>query len=136
MLKNVRQWYRTGINESSSVDPDPDESHVYGASNNAYLEILPDTRANRDEELIDGENFSNTPGLLAVVHYKVYFNTPGKYFVWVRAYSTGSEDNGLHVGFNGEWPETGQRLQWCEGKQTWHWESNCALRRFIVVNPI
>ncbi|MFC1766647.1 DUF5060 domain-containing protein, partial [Planctomycetota bacterium] len=29
----------------------------------------------------------------------------------------------LHVGIDGTWPETGHRLQWCEGKQTWRWES-------------
>jgi len=55
--------------------------------------------------------------------YPVYFNTPGRYYVWVRAYSTGSEDNGLHVGIDGTWPESGQRLQWCEGKLSWWWES-------------
>ncbi len=43
--------------------------------------------------------------------------------MWVRAFSTGSEDNGLHVGIDGEWPDSGQRLQWCEGKHTWRWES-------------
>jgi hypothetical protein len=60
---------------------------------------------------------------MAVLHYNVYFSTPGRYYVWVRAHSTGSEDNGLHVGMDGTWPETGQRLQWCEGKRTWRWES-------------
>ena len=41
----------------------------------------------------------------------------------IRAHSTGSEDNGLHVGIDGTWPETGRRLQWCAGKRTWRWES-------------
>ncbi|MCR9294214.1 MAG: DUF5060 domain-containing protein, partial [bacterium] len=44
-------------------------------------------------------------------------------YVWVRAYSSGSEDNGLHVGIDGTWPESGQRMQWCEGKNSWWWES-------------
>jgi hypothetical protein len=52
-----------------------------------------------------------------------HFNTPGRYYVWVKAYSTGTEDNGVHVGLNGGWPDSGQRMQWCEGKHTWHWES-------------
>ena len=60
---------------------------------------------------------------MAVLHYKVHFSTPGRYYVWVRAYSTGSEDNGLHVGIDGTWPESGQRLQWCDGKRSWRWES-------------
>ena len=60
---------------------------------------------------------------MAVVHYRVKINQPGRYYVWVRAYSTGSEDNGLHVGMNGLWPESGQRMQWCVGKNTWRWDS-------------
>jgi len=120
---DIRKWYRTTKHETPKVGMDPDEPHVAGASNFAYLEILPDTRADHSQELIAGENFSNEPGKLAILHYQVFFNTPGKYYVWVRAHSTGSEDNGLHVGIYGEWPETGQRLQWCEGKQTWRWES-------------
>ncbi len=122
-LNEIRQWYRTSKDEMASVGRDDDPSHVAGASNGAYLEILPDTRVTHADELISGDNFSNEPGKLAVLHYKVYFNSPGKYYVWVRAHSTGGEDNGLHVGLNGEWPESGQRLQWCEGKKSWRWES-------------
>jgi len=122
-LTGVRKWYRTSKNERASVGRDEDGPHVAGASNNAYLEILPDTRVTHGDHLIGGENFSNEPGKLGVLHYKVHIHTPGKYYVWVRAYSTGSEDNGLHVGLNGQWPASGQRLQWCEGKKTWRWES-------------
>jgi hypothetical protein len=60
---------------------------------------------------------------MAILHYKVQINNPGKYYVWVRAYSTGTEDNGIHVGIDGTWPESGQRLQWCDGKHAWTWES-------------
>ncbi|MCU0378973.1 MAG: DUF5060 domain-containing protein [Bacteroidales bacterium] len=120
---SIRQWYRFSANERPALSPDPDPSHLAGASNNCYLEILPDTRANSSEKLIDGENFSNEPGKLAVIHYPVWFNTPGRYYVWVRAYSTGAEDNGLHVGIDGTWPESGRRMQWCEGKNSWYWES-------------
>lgn len=93
------------------------------AGNGAFLHLLPDTRVTHADRLIPGENFSNEPGKMAVLSYDVYFNTPGRYYVWVRAYSTGSEDNGLHVGLNGEWPESGQRMQWCEGKNQWTWAS-------------
>lgn len=41
----------------------------------------------------------------------------------MRAHSSGGEDNGIHVGLNGEWPVSGQRMQWCEGKRNWRWES-------------
>ena len=119
----VRSFYLTHKDLNPSVTPDGDESHVGGASGGAYLEILPDTRRTHDDQLIRGENFSPDAGKMAILHYKVRFNTPGKYYVWVRAYSTGSEDNGLHVGFNGTWPASGQRLQWCADKNTWRWES-------------
>lgn len=120
---DVRQWYRHSKNESPVVGRDDDGQHCKGASNNSYLEILPDTRVTHGDVLTGGVNFTNTPGEMCIVHYKVNFQTTGRYYVWVRAHSTGSEDNGLHVGIDGEWPATGARLQWCEGKQSWRWES-------------
>jgi hypothetical protein len=119
----IRQWYITSKSNLPAVAPDPDGTHIDGAANNAYIEILPDTRVTHDDKLIAGENFSNEPGKMAVVHYQVKFNNPGRYYVWARAYSTGAEDNGLHVGFNNTWPAHGQRMQWCEGKNQWTWAS-------------
>ena len=120
---DVRAFYLTHSKLTPNFSPDGDPSHVAGASGGAYLEILPDSRRNHDEKLIRGENFSPEPGRLAVLHYNVHISTPGRYYVWVRAYSTGSEDNGLHVGIDGQWPDSGQRLQWCEGKRSWRWDS-------------
>ncbi|MCS7469634.1 DUF5060 domain-containing protein [Stieleria sp. ICT_E10.1] len=120
---DVRAFYLTHSELTPSITPDGDPSHVAGASGGAYLEILPDTRRTHGDKLIRGTNFAPEPGAMAVLHYKVHISTPGTYYVWVRAHSTGSEDNGLHVGIDGTWPESGQRLQWCEGKQTWRWES-------------
>ena len=121
--KEVRAWYRTSKNETTKVDRDADNAHVHNSSNNAYIEILPDTRITHDDTLEKGKNFSDKPGELAVLHYKVNFTNPGRYYVWARAYSSGSEDNGLHVGLNNEWPESGQRMQWCDGKNKWTGES-------------
>lgn len=118
-----RAFYLTTSKSQPDVQPDGDEAHVAGASGGAYLEILPDTRRTHGDKLIRGTNFSPEPGKMAVVSYRVHFKNAGRYYVWVRAHSTGSEDNGLHVGLNGEWPASGQRLQWCEGKRTWRWES-------------
>ncbi len=118
-----RQWFRSSKFEEAQVGRDDDTLHVYGASNNAYLEILPDTRVTHDDELISGENFSDIPGIMATVHYKIKFNNTGRYYVWARAMSTGGEDNGIHLGLNDEWPEHGQRIQWCEGKNRWTWAS-------------
>ena len=119
---DLRNWHRITKNEITQSD-DRIENHSIDASNNGYIKVLPDTRVTHSDELIQGENFSNKPGELAILHYKVKINEPGRYYVWVRAYSTGSEDNGIHVGLNGEWPEHGQRMQWCDGKNEWSWAS-------------
>jgi hypothetical protein len=118
-----RKFYLTTKDITPTIAPDGDPNHVGGASNGAYLEVLPDTRRTHDDELFRGENFSNKPGTLAIVSYKIHVNNPGRYYIWVRAYSTGSEDNGLHVGVNGTWPDSGRRIQWCDGKNSWRWES-------------
>lgn len=98
-------------------------AHATSASGNAYVEALPDTRTTHDDKLIRGVNFTNEPGVMAVLEYDVSITNPGRYFVWVRAYSTGTEDNGIHVGIDGSWPASGQRMQWCEGKNAWTWAS-------------
>jgi len=118
---SVRKWYVIDKKFSSDLE-DADASHIKSASKNAYIEILPDTRQTHDDQLIRKENFSNIPGI-AVVHYNVSIKKPGRYYVWVKAFSTGSEDNGVHVGLNGKWPNSGKRMQWCKGKGSWYWES-------------
>lgn len=120
---DVRAFYVTHADSVPNIKPDGDPPHLANAGGNAYVEILPDTRRTHADKLERGINFQPEPGKMAVLHYPVHIQTPGTYYVWVRAHSTGSEDNGLHVGLDGEWPESGQRLQWCEGKKTWRWES-------------
>ena len=136
-----RRFYLTTKQSQPEVSPDGDPNHVGGASNGAYLEILPDTRRTHGDKLTHGQNFSPQPGKQAIVSYKVKINNPGRYYVWARAYSTGSEDNGLHVGINGTWPASGQRLQWCAGKHSWRWESrqrtkeeHCGVRHGIFLD--
>ncbi|WP_248722827.1 hypothetical protein [Seonamhaeicola sp. ML3] len=100
-----------------------EHDHTETASGKAYLKALPDTRVTHDDKLIVHENFYPTPGIGGMVSYKVKINNPGTYFVWVRAFSTGPEDNGIHVGVNGTWPKSGQRIQLCKGKHKWTWSS-------------
>lgn len=117
-----RAWYLTTQESAPEIAPDGDPSHIAGAAGGAYLEILPDTRRTHDDKLIVGENVSNEPSKMAVLSYKVHFDTPGKYWLWARAFSTTSEDNGLHFGIDGAWPETAQRWQTVV-KNRWHWKS-------------
>ena len=58
----LRQWYITSKDAISKVGNDNDEQHHLGASNDAYIEILPDTRVSHSDKLIQGENFSNKAG--------------------------------------------------------------------------
>ncbi|MDF1739628.1 MAG: DUF5060 domain-containing protein [Verrucomicrobiales bacterium] len=119
---DVRAWYLTTEELTPELQPDADPPHVEGASGGGYLEILPDTRRDHGEKLIAGENFMNEPGKMAILSYRVHFIKPGKYYVWARTHSTGTEDNGLHVGVDGTWPDSGQRMQWT-GKNKWKWGS-------------
>jgi hypothetical protein len=134
-LTEIRQWYITSSGILPVVIPNPDPDHIAGASGNAYVEILPDTRVTPKDKLIKLEdpksteetaklvNFTDIPGKLGILHYKVKINQPGRYYVWVRCYSSGPEDNSLHVGFNNTWLANGQRMQWCDGKNDWTWAS-------------
>ena len=122
-LDSVRRWYVIGPGDQAPNVHDRDRNHSATTASGKYIEILPDTRATHADTLTRGINFSNEPGLMGVLSYNVYFNTPGEYIVWVRAFSTGAEDNGLHVGINGTWPESGQRVQLCQGKRQWTWSS-------------
>lgn len=121
-LTDKRAWHLTAKGKTPVVEPDADPPHVAGASGGAYLEILPDSRRTHGEKLIHGENFSNEPGKLAVLSYKVHFHTPGKYWIWARTYNTGPEDNGMHFGINGTWPPSAQRWQTVT-RNRWHWKS-------------
>ncbi|WNJ19117.1 DUF5060 domain-containing protein [Pontibacter sp. G13] len=116
----IRRWYTTSLRRTPNITPDADTAHLADASGGAYLEILPDSRQTHDDDLIVAENFMNEPGKMAILHYPIFINTPGRYYVWVRTHSTGTEDNGIHVGIDGTWPEHGRRMQWT-AKRTWAW---------------
>ncbi len=118
-----RDWYIRSNSDDIPFSGDTIENHSATASKGAYIEALPDTRVTHDDKLIAGENFFPVSGTGGIVSYKVKITNPGTYYVWALAYSTGSEDNGLHVGVNGDWPESGARMQWCKGKHRWTWSS-------------
>ncbi|WP_386817782.1 DUF5060 domain-containing protein [Luteolibacter algae] len=121
-LIDKRAWYLTTKAQTPDITPDGDPSSIAGASGGAYLEILPDTRRTHADKLIGGENFTELQGKIAVLSYKVHFNNPGKYWLWARTFTTTSEDNGLHFGIDGTWPDTAKRWQTVT-KNKWHWRS-------------
>jgi len=120
-LTEKRAWHITSTTSIPDVSPDGDPPHVEGASGGAYIEVLPDTRRSHDDKLINGENFMNKGGEMAVLSYPIKVETAGRYYIWVRAYSTNSEDNGLHFGLNGQWQESGARWQTVQ-KDGWNWD--------------
>ena len=120
-LNETRSWQIISSSNESKIEPDGDPAHLEAASGAAYIEVLPDTRRSHEDKLINGENFTHKGGTMAVLSYLVKVTTPGRYYLWVRAYSTNSEDNGLHFGLNGEWPESGARWQTVR-KDGWHWD--------------
>ncbi len=119
----MRRWYSVNAASGATPTPDPDGKHIPGASGGAYVEVLPDTRTTHDEKLVRGENFTEDAGSMAVLSYDVNFPAAGRYLVWTRIHATGTEDNGIHVGLNGDWPESGRRIQFCPGKDQWYWDS-------------
>lgn len=134
-------WRLTTNNNTPNVRPDPDGSHASSASGRAYMELLPDTRVTHGDQLVSGGNFWNTAGTGPSLSYNVNIPEAGRYLVFVKAYSTGTEDNGIHVGLNGSNPASGQRMQWCSGKNKWTWGSaqrtssnHCGTERTIFLD--
>ena len=116
-----RAWLTVSTEFTPTAEPDGDPSHAESASGGAYLEVLPDTRRTPEDTLIKGENITHQPGTMAVLGYPVRFTTPGRYYFWARTYSTGKEDNGLHVGLDDTWPASGERWQTTQ-RHGWHWD--------------
>lgn len=117
-LLGQRAWYlQAGTQDGPG--PDPDGYHG-GASGDAYVECLPDTRVTHDDPMAPGSYYDGWGG--ATLEYDILFETPGTYYVWIRAFSSGTEDNGIHVGVNGVIPGSGQRWQRC-GTGGWSWSS-------------
>jgi len=101
----------------------PEEWQRIASGREDFIAITPDSRLTHDDRLIRGENFTNKPGKMAVISYDIDFPMAGRWYVWVRTFSRGSEDNSVHVGLNGDWPESGARMQYCPGRNQWYWDS-------------
>jgi|GEM_PF-2336870 len=134
-------WRLTTNGNTPNVRPDPDGSHAGSASGRAYMELLPDTRVTHSDQLVSGRNFWNAAGTGPELSYNVNIPESGRYLVYVKAYSTGTEDNGIHVGLNGRNPASGERMQWCSGKNQWTWGSaqrtnsnHCGVERTIFLD--
>lgn len=141
-LDSKRSWHLVSTNKTPKVRKDKDPNHSKGASGLTYLELLPDSLYDDNEKKVDGKNFSRSPGKMAVLSYDVNFNTSGKYYVWIRGYATNGYDNSIHVGIDGKWPESSQKMYICDKKMNkWSWTSkqfindeNCRSTKRIFFN--
>lgn len=116
-------WTLTNHDNIPTISPDPDPPHHQSASGRANMELLPDTRVTHDDELVRDGNFWGRSGTGPRMEYDLTIPEAGRYIVFVRAYSTGIEDNGIHVGFDNLKPASGERIQLCAGKNKWTWSS-------------
>ncbi len=115
------RWVVTNATTGTQAN-DPDGNHSDTASDNVYLEVLPDYRVTHEDAFHPSGSLWDA-GQGPILSYTVDFPQAGRFYVHLRAYSTGSEDNGAHVGLNGEWPPQARRVQWCAGKHQWTWSS-------------
>jgi len=113
------RWVLTNA-ATPAIEPDPDPNHSDGASGGAYLELLPDYRVTEHDPLYEPTALWNR-GDGPQAHYTMDFPEAGRYYVHIRAFSTGTEDNGIHVGLNGQFPLTGAQMQWCTANAGWQW---------------
>jgi len=122
-LNKNERWVTT-TPSTPTEENDPDGNHSDGAGGSTYLELLPDIRVTHDDPFGPPLGYWGQGGQGPDADYIVNFPEPGRYYVHVRAYSTGTEDNGMHVGLNGTWPDSGHRMQFCTAhRRAWWWSS-------------
>ncbi|MCU0665013.1 MAG: hypothetical protein MUC50_22160 [Myxococcota bacterium] len=128
IIKNIidRAWYViTAESTPALVDVD-DNSHALSAHGGAYLEALPDLRNVIYAPQDDGSGLVEEPELAPQLGFFVNLEVARRYYVWVRGYSTDikGQDNSIHVGLDGAWPDSGKKLMLPERSGAWVWSSN------------
>ena len=127
-LSRDERWVLTGPG-TPAQENDPDHNHSDGASGGEYLELLPDIRVKHGDPFGPPQGFWPQPGDGPKASYAVDFPEPGRYHVHARVFSTGTEDNGIHFGLDGQWPDSAKALQACTGgERAWRWSSR---RRYV-----
>lgn len=122
LYKNER-WVLTEPG-TPTLENDPDGNHSDQASGSQYLELLPDIRVTHEDPMSPPTAYWGQAGTGPDADYVVDFPEAGRYYVHVRAFSTGTEDNGIHIGINGSWPVSGRKMQFCTAnKRAWWWSS-------------
>jgi hypothetical protein len=116
-----RMWQLVSKTLTPRIGPDSDPPHVEGASEDAYLELLPGVRQKDEDKMHSKSSIAPEGGRDAVLTYMIRFPAAGKYYVWVRALAVDGDDNTLHVGVDDTWPESGKKLTF-QGRR-WSWSN-------------
>lgn len=115
------RWVLIDANSVANANgTDPDDAHLESTSNNAYLELLPDTKASHTD-VANTENVWPAPGTGPQIHYTINFDQAGVYEVYFRSYSNNQFDDGIHIGFDGIWPTSGTDVVGCGIRGHWVW---------------
>jgi hypothetical protein len=128
-MTSKRAWYINSPIHRPGVWPDHDTASFADASGFAYVEALPDLFHSDDDPIIPGDNLGNGGGKMAVLHYNVVLENPGKYYIWTRLRSNDQEDNTTQGGFDDIWPQSAQTLQSPVNHKDWIWKSENRLSR-------
>lgn len=127
-LTSKRAWHINSPESRPAVWPDHDTASYADAGGLAYMEALPDLFHSDEDPIMQGDNLGAS-GNLAVMHYKVWFAKPGRYYLWTRLRSNDQEDNTTQAGINGTWPISAQTLQSPVEKKEWVWKSDNRVSR-------
>lgn len=118
-----RDFYRIGMAQDAFElpTPDPDPSHADSASGGSYLEVLPDTRVTLDDPRKDG--LIEVAGGGPLLNYFIAFPRAGTYYLWIRGYSTGTEDETAYFTIDKAWDEA-VLIKLCSNVDEWQWASH------------
>jgi len=128
-MNGVRAWYLNSPVHRPHVQPDYDDASFESAGGLCYMEALPDLFHTDEDPIIAGHNLGTKGDSVAVMHYKVHFNSAGTYYLWTRLRSNDEEDNTTQAGINDTWPETAKTLQSPVNKKEWIWKSDNRISR-------
>jgi len=119
----ARDYFRLGAGQTDDDLPnaDPDPSHEDTASGGSYLEVLPDRRVTPDDT--DSGGLFNEPGKGPLVHYYVALPVAGTYYLWIRGFSTGSEDETAFFTIDTDW-DSAKLVSLCSDVDEWQWASH------------
>lgn len=76
------------------------------------------------KRVVESPGRGASPGLV----YGVRFDEPGTYYVWVRVWADGTEDNSLHIGLDGVPQRSALRIETQRYKR-WQWTNDVRGRR-------